>query len=593
MLWTVVIGTELFLLLNDITLFRAPKSELPGITGERIAELRDRVGGVRWQDPKDVVWNEARSGQPLYSGQSVMTVGESSARLVFDAKDGRSTEIEIGARTLLQLQAQKSGADRPLLLSLARGTFRATAGRALDLAAGEFSVRIDAGSRFEAENVDAAADGSGRRALRLTVREGAARVGNASAGRGQRIEIPLLTAEEKAHAPAAIPRILEAGEKADAAPAPSPAASRTEPESRALPPPTLRAPILRKRRPTPTPSAATSLFDLLFPNATADEPEEWEIELRWDAVSEARGYRIEIARTRDFGEKIAEKTTAEPRWTWPYRRGSENSKGRVYYRIATVNARGEVGAFSAPVPLAIPKDLRTPRAAAEAKPAPVARTERAEIPPAPAADSAAWSIRPAAELSSLMETSDSSQLRRVETGGPYFHETLAFARLSPESRAGGAIRANRFESKSGALPKTRRFGGFLAFERRTERFGGRLFLGAAAVLAERFEKADPRSLNLARGLSFGPSATFATPTASIVLRLPLTGLLGRGLLDGPFGPTARAERDWEIAALGAGNGRTPVFASLSLEGSYFFWDAPAGAKTTEWSIGIGPKVLLR
>ncbi len=605
-----MIGIELFLLLNDITLFRAPKPELPGITGERIAEVRDQAGGVRWQDHKDVVWNESRAGQPLYEGQSVMTLSDSSARLVFDARDGKSAEIEVGPQTLLQLQAKKSADGRPLLLSLSRGAFRAKTDRALEISAGEFSVHVDAGTRFEAENVDAKRSRSGRASLRLTIREGAARSGTATVARDQVLEVPLLSAEEAARDSTLAPIVLESenlapspipsGEPSSApsptsvpTPVPTPRAARV----RALPPPRVQAPVIRRRAPpSPAPKAGASIFDFLFPDAAAEETgegEEWEIELRWESVPNARAYRVEVARTRNFAAPIAKSETSEPHWTWPYRRGMENSKGRIFYRVASIDERGKVGTFSEPKIFNIPTAILHPvakRAPVETPP-PVKSVARAPDPPS----DTAWSLRPAAELTSLGETSDFPQLRRVDTGGAYLHESLAFSRLSPALFVDASLRANHFKSDPGILPKSRSYRASLGAERATSWLGGRFFLGASFVFEDHFEKAGPDSIALARGLSVGPSAAYLRPLWSVLFRFPISGAFGKGTLAGPYGPTLHLERDWNVAQFGAGGDRTRLLVSLSAEGSYHLWSTRENvtATVTEWSAGIGPKLILR
>jgi hypothetical protein len=317
-------------------------------------------------------------------------------------------------------------------------------------------------------------------------------------------------------------------------------------------------------------------------------------------VPGARAYRVEISRTRNFTKKIAEDSANEAHFTWLYRRGMENSKGRIFYRIATVNEEGRPGAFSAPVPFAIPREILAPPAKAEPKiakkapPEPAKATtvaKTAAVPPAAAGPE--WTIRPAAELSSRTETSDFSQLRRVDAGGAFVHEALSAARLSPHGRIEADLRANHYESEGAALAKTRSYHATLVGEKRTAAFAGRLSLGAALALEDHFEKADANTLALARGISLGPSATIAGRGWTLALRVPLTGAFLHGFLGGPYGPTLRFERDWTLATLGHGSERTSICASISGEGIYHLWGEPSGAKVTGWSVGIGPKVILR
>jgi hypothetical protein len=591
LLWTLVIGIELFLLLDDITLFHRPQREDLEITGERIAELHDPVGGVRWQNPKDVVWNEARGGQALYEGQSVMTVSESSARLSFDAASGASTEIEVGSKTLLQLQAKKTAPGSPLLLTLRRGGFRARTNRPLEISAGEFSVSVDPGSTFEVENVAAEKTRSGRPALRLKLQRGTAHAGTSVVSKNQILEVPLTAT--------LVPTVRES--EPSPLPAPNSTPTPTPVRVQVLPPPTLRAPIFRRhtpRAPAPKRSPGVSFLDSLIPSAEADEiptptsPDEWEIVLRWDAVAGAHGYRVEISRTRDFRKKIAADSTPDPHWIWLYRRGMENTKGRIFYRIATVNAQGQAGAFSAPVPFWIPANILHP-VTNPAVPKPERKTARPPKSPRASARPPQWSARAFAELTSFTETSDFSQLKSVDLDGPFLHEAFALSHETSDLRFRGAFHANSFKSESGALPKTRSLSALLAGERATAWWGGHFFFGAAAVLEDRFEKAGLNSLRLTRGLSLGPSASLVGAGWFFTLRLPVSGIFGSGFLAGPYGPTAHFERDWEIAALGSGSTRTPVSISVSVEGRYHLWETPDGAKVTGWSIGLGPKIILR
>jgi hypothetical protein len=277
----------------------------------------------------------------------------------------------------------------------------------------------------------------------------------------------------------------------------------------------------------------------------------------------------------------------------------ENTKGRVFYRVATVNSDGTPGPFSAPVPFWIPSEILRPaksRTAAKPKqnPTTASAVSTAAAPALPSKPvGPEWSIRPAAEFSSWTETSDFSQLRRVETDGAFLHEALEVSRIAPRSRIGLELRAKRFESGSGALSKTRSFGADLSFERKTSLLDGRLLVGAVADLSGRFEKADSETLRLSRGLSLGPSATFSDSGWTIALRLPVTGLLLDGFFGGAYGPVLLAERDFGIGSIGSGEDRIPISISVSASGAYRLFDDPSGASVLEGSVGIGPKVILR
>ncbi len=620
--WTAVVGLELFLLLNDITLFQAPKSELPVMTGERIAELVESSGGVRWQNPKDVVWNETRPGQILFEGQSLMTLSDSSARLLFDGDGGgpratgelaNSTELSVGPRTLLQLQIKRAanGAQGPLLLSLSRGTVRARTGRAMEIASGDiagspdsarYSVQLDPGAAFDAVRIPSEQSQSGKPAVQLTLREGTARAGNVVLEKNQTIEF---AAEgEPASAPVVVSGIAGSPPPFSVpSPEPSPVASVPPARTLSLPPPKVRTPTLRRRlRTSPPAREGASLFHWLFPSAVAAEPElkkptsnlatdeEWDLELEWEPVAGASAYRIQVSRTRNFSNPLAEETTPLAKWTWVYRRGMENSKGRVFYRIRSISASGKPGRYSDPKIFTIPEEVRL-----------VVRKERAEpefdlpdVPPIIQTSRPTWSFRAGAEYSSLTQKTDFPQLRRVDTGG-YVHETFSVGRRASGGYAEGSFRSNHFKSAGSTLAKSRAFRGALAWQRPTTLLADRLSLGVVGSLEHRFEKRDLNSVRIAHAISFGPSLRYnpdraaMSPNWAVTLHLPLTGIFLKGILGGAYGPSLLIEGTHLLSTYESGS----LYLSATTEGRLQFFSEPEGTKVTEWSIGFGPKFFLK
>jgi hypothetical protein len=358
------------------------------------------------------------------------------------------------------------------------------------------------------------------------------------------------------------------------------------PRARALPPPNVQSPIFRRHTPKP----GASFFDLLFPSANAaEEAEEWDIELRWDAVPNAKEYRIEVARTRNFGIRISEDTVKDSHWTLAYRKGMENSKGRIFYRIASVDEHGKVGNFSEPKIFTVPMEILHPVAIVppKPKPTPAVAVTKAEIVPSAPPSRIFWTLRPAAEMTTLTESSDYTQLRKVDTGGAYLHESLALSHIDPGMLISGSLRTNHFKSSGMTLPKTRSYRAALTAERTTAVFRGHFCVGGALVYEDHFVKTGPDSLGLARAFSAGPSVLLSYPLWSAALRFPITGAFGKGSFTGPYGPTIHLERDWEISS--------SIRVSLSAEASYHLWDTAVGptSTVTEWSVGLGPKVILR
>ncbi len=630
LLWFVVIGLELFFLFNDITLFQATQSEHPETIGKEIAELHFSDSGVRWQNPRDVVWNESRPGQAMYEGQSVMTLSGARARLIFDARgnsDANSTAgeiLEIGERSLIQLRAPDADAERggPLLLSLLRGNVKSKIGRKVLLAAGEFQIRLEPGAKFEAsQNGDV---------LRLNLESGAAsaiQVGTAkespapiAISAGQAIEISTRVPENSTARTAPVIRPLSAQSSPIPSEAPTPVPAR-------LPPPKIRAPILRPRTAPAKPEGALRrIWNGLFPSANAETSssptEEWEIELQWDSVPDAKAYRVEISRTRSFKKRVAEATVSTPSWIWLYRRGMENSKGRVFYRVASVDAAGTSGSFSKARVIVIPaeilaeptsrpgslvakKDVTQPKPIAS--PGPIASphassmiTEAAGSAPQPLRTR--WSVRPSIEYRSQSQSSDYPFLRKAEPSGGFLHEGLRMERESERFLLSLGLRASHYEKKNpppgeteAPLAKTRSFEGraslLAPYSRRAAGWRGSFFYGATAFLEDRFVKAAANRLALKRGFSLGPSAGLRSESAWVAVSLPLTGLLGSddGALAGPYGATVEAQKNWELGRLGH---EARLYLSVGAEGSWHAWKAPPDSRVIEWALGVGPKVVF-
>lgn len=575
LVWCAVIGAELFLLLDDITLFRSPKSERYENTGERVAEIRESLNGVRWQSPKDIVWNEGHIGQALYEGQSLMTLSDSEVRLAFDSLEGdEKTELWIGPKTLIQLSPpqEKKGNPAPLLLSLSRGKIRTKTSRPIVLSSGEFQIQVDTGTTFQASLPDGPT-----KAIEFEVTEGRVHSGDRLViEKGQRISLPVEKISEESLKLKALP-ITPASVTP---PVVTPEKTR-EIRSRSLPAPNLKAPILRPRPKSSGLSPRTSqrwfksFLGLLIPSAHADDEIEFEIELGWDPVPGAKTYQVQIAKTRAFSYLLVDESSDKTSYTWLYKKGMENSKGRVFYRIASVDPTGKIGAYSKPVAVTLP----APAAPLEAASPPPERTLR---------------ISAAAIYSSYSQTSDTALLRNASTTSPFVHETLEFATLSRARELTLRLSRHALEGSATALPKTRRFGASFAAEKNSGRsfFGSDapLFIGVTAELGQRLEKVGANSLTLSSGLSLGPSLSFSPFSAlRVILALPLSGLLLNGFLGGPAG--ARFASDYEMD-LHRYADFTRFCLSLKFAATRYYWKLPEGTQVTEWSIGAGPTLFF-
>jgi hypothetical protein len=108
------------------------------------------------------------------------------------------------------------------------------------------------------------------------------------------------------------------------------------------------------------PVPSHSWLDWLVSSAWAADPamkKSWNVSLKWKAVPGVEKYKVQIGRTSAFKDIIAEAETDSPQWTWKYKVGMENTKGRVFYRVASISETGEVGQFSQPKAVQIPKHI--------------------------------------------------------------------------------------------------------------------------------------------------------------------------------------------------------------------------------------------
>ncbi len=83
----------------------------------------------------------------------------------------------------------------------------------------------------------------------------------------------------------------------------------------------------------------------------------YRVKLKWKAAPGASRYKVQVARRADFSQLTTEFETSNPNGSWTYRRGMENSKGRLFYRVASISTDGKVGAFSSPKPIPIPPSI--------------------------------------------------------------------------------------------------------------------------------------------------------------------------------------------------------------------------------------------
>jgi hypothetical protein len=156
------------------------------------------------------------------------------------------------------------------------------------------------------------------------------------------------------------------------------------------PPEELSDPEIRKADPVPapTPLHTRGFWNWLITPVYAEEPAadadaaRWLVHLKWREVKGARKYHIQVSRDAAFNNVISESDTEAPEWDWNFKLGMQNSKGRAFYRVASVSAGGKVGAYSNPKSIPIPDSILgtaakapvAPKSAAVRK-APIAKAE--------------------------------------------------------------------------------------------------------------------------------------------------------------------------------------------------------------------------
>ncbi len=99
---------------------------------------------------------------------------------------------------------------------------------------------------------------------------------------------------------------------------------------------------------------------LASPKIVSPEPKEKlysnTVTLKWDAVADAKAYRVQIAPGRSFSEISVDKTvTGKNNFSW-----NSSSIGVFYVRVASIDAKDFTGSFSSPLEFYIDKDITPP-----------------------------------------------------------------------------------------------------------------------------------------------------------------------------------------------------------------------------------------
>lgn len=127
--WLLLLLIELYFLVYDMPGFQEYlwQGVIPGHR-KQIATLGNRKKTVRFQESGELVWTKVADKQPLYVRQSLLTLDDSSAEVVFQ----EGSTIHVGENSLIQLselEHQKADAfnqNDSVVIGLLRGTIRKT-----------------------------------------------------------------------------------------------------------------------------------------------------------------------------------------------------------------------------------------------------------------------------------------------------------------------------------------------------------------------------------------------------------------------------------------------------------------------------------
>jgi hypothetical protein len=265
--------------------------------------------------------------------------------------------------------------------------------------------------------------------------------------------------------------------------------------------------------------------------------------------------------------------------------------------VAAVPEKPKLPKAPAPTPkpspvAALPKPSPKPTPISEPR-APVSVASRTPVKPR------AWyGLSPLAQYGSFSQSTSTSLLREVALDSAYVAEGLRFEYENADQRALLVdLRANHFESESGGITKTRTMRLDIVALRHSRNFGGLLEWGALASLDDRFEKISAQSIGLKRGISLGAyvaldsARTHARRSAGtrLALGVPITGIVGSGIIGGPYGAKLALEHRWFLSNRGGWN---PRFLVAEANGEYLLWGDPDGTQVTRWALRIGPKWVL-
>jgi hypothetical protein len=344
----------------------------------------------------------------------------------------------------------------------------------------------------------------------------------------------------------------------------------------------------------------------------------YRLKLRWQSVPGVEQYKIQIGRERNFTNVIEEALIEEPKWTWEFNSDVLNSKGRVFFRVASVNSDGEVGEFSSPEILSLPEEEASiqeefPKLDKVSKPQPSLPSTQPSPPEIKVAMPVEkserhrflqWSGIFDAGLGNFEQKSNDSTLKSVSNVAPFFQQKAALSldvfdvedKLPPRRLWSAQIQF-QYEPFRGAIypPAFRQpnVANYL-FSAETLRWTGgnspwHFGFGVVLDRSFRWERTDFETVDAAGAFSLGPvihlmwqplrSWSFSPAEVGLMMGAPLTGVISGGY----WGVNSSLWAEWSI--LDFGKLRTGV--RLEGDGTYSSWSVPNGTVITSWSIWFG------
>lgn len=586
----VLVAGQIYLLVTDFSVldWLDPPSQLGRGQMPVIGDVIEVRNSVRIQDSGDLIWNETYTGSEVRRKQSVLTLEDSAVEVRLSTGVG----IAIEENSLIQLDDRAGEQDGKFIVKLLRGKIRQKAISGSGVRQKWFQpVEIEAagGSRVQLKqdaevSVEVLPDGGEK----IWVHHGEA---NVISAQGNEQVVPV-----------GEPVVVKSLEFIRNPEPVEPEKPREEEKAPPPPPPPPPPSELKDPEFIPGKHKGSGFLNLLIPSAYADEDSVLNVVLKWSEVPGASGYRIQISRTRDFGKVIQESDSDRAEWTWKYRPGMENSKGRVFYRVASRSGGGLVGAYSDPRPIQIPRSiLARARQKVKQPPAPIIPTKPLETAVEPSVVTTSYEaekgfgrihLKVDTGFSAVHQISPTADLRSVALTRPYLNQKFdAGIAWSSGTRIWSLLLAfggSSFEGTGAAL-KTRPldFRVDLLTESATQS-PIRVRWGVVAGWRYRWMKSGFTAIVPAHAISFGPGVDVDWRLGRMRLgagvAFPLTGILTSGY----WGVDLRS---WiEAALLEWGELQRPHRLALRLEPSYqmAYWSTPERTHQSGWSIVLGP-----